>query len=380
MVCFSWDAVVHGVAVRRRPGGKRAPGERIGADSQDVLDRRADRAPEKDVGRRATASQIADELGGVSRNAVIGKAHRLGLEQRPSPVKPGEEKGRRSPAPARRARPRPPPRPSRDRRRLPPAPAAPPRQRRRGPTKPAASAPEMQYARSAPAGSSARAPATSSRRSRPRPRAGWSRPSPAPRSPTRPACSSSTTASANGRSAIPASPISTSAASRRTPASPIASSIAGSPTKPSSRAATAGRPRRCPSAVRGSAEVVESSEAVAKRRLSSAKRRRSRTACPRQWDRSDVTGLEWARRELPVPTPKTPHPPHEDRPCRFRCQEARDWSCRVRRTLSIRYEAAIKGDGSSEGFEEIHGTVMKTSPNYFNLNRPIRMESTLRVG
>ena len=40
----------------------------------------------------ATASQIADELGGVSRYAVIGKAHRLGLEARPSPVKPGEEK------------------------------------------------------------------------------------------------------------------------------------------------------------------------------------------------------------------------------------------------------------------------------------------------
>ncbi len=35
-----------------------------------------------------TASQIADELGGVSRNAVIGKAHRLGLQSRPSPVKP----------------------------------------------------------------------------------------------------------------------------------------------------------------------------------------------------------------------------------------------------------------------------------------------------
>ena len=48
----------------------------------------------------ATASQIADELGGVSRNAVIGKAHRLGLEQRPSPVKPGEEKDARSAAPA----------------------------------------------------------------------------------------------------------------------------------------------------------------------------------------------------------------------------------------------------------------------------------------
>ena len=38
----------------------------------------------------ATASQIADELGGVSRNAVIGKAHRLGLKARPSPVKPNE--------------------------------------------------------------------------------------------------------------------------------------------------------------------------------------------------------------------------------------------------------------------------------------------------
>ena len=46
----------------------------------------------------ATASQIADELGGVSRNAVIGKAHRLGLKSRPSPVKANEPK----PAPARK--------------------------------------------------------------------------------------------------------------------------------------------------------------------------------------------------------------------------------------------------------------------------------------
>lgn len=38
-----------------------------------------------------TASQIAEELGqGVSRNAVIGKAHRLGLQSRPSPVKGGD--------------------------------------------------------------------------------------------------------------------------------------------------------------------------------------------------------------------------------------------------------------------------------------------------
>ena len=40
----------------------------------------------------ATASQIAEELGGVSRNAVIGKAHRLGLKSRPSPVKANEKK------------------------------------------------------------------------------------------------------------------------------------------------------------------------------------------------------------------------------------------------------------------------------------------------
>ena len=49
-----------------------------------------------------TASQIADELGAVSRNAVIGKAHRLGLQARPSPVKPNEP----APAPAKtKARP-----------------------------------------------------------------------------------------------------------------------------------------------------------------------------------------------------------------------------------------------------------------------------------
>ena len=41
-------------------------------------------------GQGMTASQIADDLGGVSRNAVIGKAHRLGLEARPSPVKGGD--------------------------------------------------------------------------------------------------------------------------------------------------------------------------------------------------------------------------------------------------------------------------------------------------
>src|SRR6187402_1871135 len=51
-----------------------------------------------------TASQIAETLGGVSRNAVIGKAHRLGLQSRPSPVKAGEA----APKPAAAAAPPPP--------------------------------------------------------------------------------------------------------------------------------------------------------------------------------------------------------------------------------------------------------------------------------
>ena len=45
-----------------------------------------------------SASQIAERLGGVSRNAVIGKAHRLGLSARPSPIK------RESPKPTKVAR------------------------------------------------------------------------------------------------------------------------------------------------------------------------------------------------------------------------------------------------------------------------------------
>ncbi|HJT39215.1 MAG TPA: GcrA family cell cycle regulator [Sphingobium sp.] len=58
-----------------------------------------------------TASQIADELGGVSRNAVIGKAHRLGLQSRPSPVKANEAPKKavpvRKPAPTEAEAPRP---------------------------------------------------------------------------------------------------------------------------------------------------------------------------------------------------------------------------------------------------------------------------------
>src|SRR3954467_3602003 len=94
----------------------------------------------------ATASQIADGLGGVSRNAVIGKAHRLGLEQRPSPVKAGEEKEAKKAGPA-AAPPRPAPKSEA-------AKAAPPSPGPAGPAAPHAPAPhrEMQYRSIGPGG------------------------------------------------------------------------------------------------------------------------------------------------------------------------------------------------------------------------------------
>ncbi|MEO6433977.1 MAG: GcrA family cell cycle regulator [Sphingomicrobium sp.] len=106
----------------------------------------------------STASQIAEDLGGVSRNAVIGKAHRLGLEQRPSPVKSGDNKGKQ---PARAATPAPTvtestPKPARE-----PRPAAAPVSAPTAksaddkpavtPTKPAGQ-PEMQYRSIGPGG------------------------------------------------------------------------------------------------------------------------------------------------------------------------------------------------------------------------------------
>ena len=46
----------------------------------------------------------------------------------------------------------------------------------------------------------------------------------------------------------------------------------------------------------------------------------------------------------------------------------------------LEYEVKIKGDGSPRDFEEIHQNVIRTSPNYFNLSRPIRLTGTLAVG
>ena len=47
---------------------------------------------------------------------------------------------------------------------------------------------------------------------------------------------------------------------------------------------------------------------------------------------------------------------------------------------NIDYVVSIKGDGSPADFAEIHETVMKTSPNYFNMSRPIKLNGSLSVG
>ena len=44
---------------------------------------------------------------------------------------------------------------------------------------------------------------------------------------------------------------------------------------------------------------------------------------------------------------------------------------------TLDYEVRIKGDGTREQFEEIHQTVLKTSPNYFNIANPIRVNAKL---
>ncbi|MFN3280196.1 MAG: GcrA family cell cycle regulator, partial [Tabrizicola sp.] len=52
-----------------------------------------------------SASQIAKELGGVTRNAVIGKVHRLGLSNRVGGK--DDEEAAPAPAPAQASRPEP---------------------------------------------------------------------------------------------------------------------------------------------------------------------------------------------------------------------------------------------------------------------------------
>ena len=46
---------------------------------------------------------------------------------------------------------------------------------------------------------------------------------------------------------------------------------------------------------------------------------------------------------------------------------------------SLDYTVRIKGDASPEQFEEIHRTVMKTSPNFYNLSQAVPLNATLRI-
>lgn len=46
---------------------------------------------------------------------------------------------------------------------------------------------------------------------------------------------------------------------------------------------------------------------------------------------------------------------------------------------TIHYEVRIKGNGTEEQFRAIHENVIRTSPNYFNMSRPIRLDAHLEV-
>ncbi|WP_170446875.1 GcrA family cell cycle regulator [Ruegeria arenilitoris] len=62
-------------------------------------------------GEGQSASQIAKELGGVTRNAVIGKVHRLGLSNRTTGAAPAKAEPKEKPAPAPKAEAKPKPTP-----------------------------------------------------------------------------------------------------------------------------------------------------------------------------------------------------------------------------------------------------------------------------
>jgi len=47
---------------------------------------------------------------------------------------------------------------------------------------------------------------------------------------------------------------------------------------------------------------------------------------------------------------------------------------------SLRYTVHIKGDGTPEQFAEVHEAVMATSPNFYNIANPVRLDPTLVVG
>jgi uncharacterized OsmC-like protein len=46
---------------------------------------------------------------------------------------------------------------------------------------------------------------------------------------------------------------------------------------------------------------------------------------------------------------------------------------------TIHYVARLKGNGTPEQFRAIHDTVARTSPNYFNISRPVSIDARLVV-
>jgi uncharacterized OsmC-like protein len=46
---------------------------------------------------------------------------------------------------------------------------------------------------------------------------------------------------------------------------------------------------------------------------------------------------------------------------------------------AIQYVVRIKGDGTPEQFREIHEAVVRTSPNYFNISQPVRIDARMVV-
>jgi uncharacterized OsmC-like protein len=46
---------------------------------------------------------------------------------------------------------------------------------------------------------------------------------------------------------------------------------------------------------------------------------------------------------------------------------------------SIQYVVRIAGNGTPEQFRQIHENVIKTSPNYFNVSRSVRLDARLQV-
>jgi len=46
---------------------------------------------------------------------------------------------------------------------------------------------------------------------------------------------------------------------------------------------------------------------------------------------------------------------------------------------SLSYAVSIKGSGTREEFAEVHEAVMATSPNFYNMSRPVALKSSLVV-